>query len=59
LILLLVGASYATGCGGSFKSTSTSTSTGIPAGNYLVQVVATDQSGNSYYGVIPLDVSSN
>jgi hypothetical protein len=59
LILLLVGASYATGCGGSFTSKSTSTSTGIPAGNYLVQVVATDQNGNSYYGAIPLDVSSN
>jgi hypothetical protein len=59
LILLLVGASFATGCGGSFTSKSTSSSTGIPAGNYLVQVVATDQNGNSYYGAIPLDVSSN
>jgi hypothetical protein len=59
LILLLVGASYATGCGGSFTSKSTSASTGIPAGNYLVQVVATDQNGTSYYGAIPLDVSSN
>jgi hypothetical protein len=59
LILLLVGVSYATGCGGSFNSTSTSTSTGIPAGNYLVQVVGTDQNGNNYYGAIPLDVSSN
>jgi Bacterial Ig-like domain (group 3)/FG-GAP-like repeat len=59
LILLLVGASYATGCGGSFTSTSTTTSTGIPAGNYLVQVVAKDQNGNTYYGAIPLNVSSN
>lgn len=59
LILMLVGASYATGCGGSFTSSSRSTSTGVPAGNYLVQVVGTDQSGNSYYGVVPLDVSSN
>ena len=59
LILLLVGASYATGCGGSFTSSSRSTSTGVPAGNYLVQVIGTDQSGNSYYGVIPLDVSAN
>jgi hypothetical protein len=59
LILLLVGVSYGSGCGGSFSSTSKSTSTGIAPGNYLVQVVGTDQNGNKYYAVVPLDVSSN
>jgi hypothetical protein len=59
LILLLVGVSYASGCGGSFTSTSKSTNTGIGPGSYLVQVVGTDQNGNKYYAAIPLDVSSN
>jgi hypothetical protein len=56
---LLVGVSYASGCGGSFTSSSTTTTTGIAAGNYLVQVVGTDQNGNNYYSAIPLDVSAN
>lgn len=59
LILLLVGVSYASGCGGSFTSTSQTTSTGIAPGSYLVQVVGTDQKGNKYYAVVPLDVSKN
>jgi hypothetical protein len=59
LILLLVGVSYASGCGGSFTSTSKSTNTGIAPGSYLVQVVATDQNGNTYYAAVPLDVSAN
>jgi hypothetical protein len=59
LILLLVGVSYASGCGGSFSSSSTTTSTGIAAGSYIVQVVGTDQNGTSYYAAIPLDVSAN
>jgi hypothetical protein len=59
LILLLVGVSYASGCGGSFTSTSKSTNTGIAPGSYLVQVVATDQNGNKYYAAVPLDVSAN
>jgi large repetitive protein len=59
LILLLVGVSYASGCGGSFSSSSTTTSTGIAAGSYIVQVVGTDQHGTSYYAAIPLDVSAN
>jgi len=59
LLLLLVGVSYASGCGGSFTSSSTTTTTGIAAGNYLVQVVGTDQNGNNYYSAIPLDVSAN
>jgi len=59
LILLLVGVSYASGCGGSFTSTSKSTSSGIAPGSYLVQVVGTDQNGNKYYAAVPLDVSAN
>jgi large repetitive protein len=59
LIVLLVGASFASGCGGSFSSSSTTTSSGIAAGSYLVQVVGTDQNGVTYYAAIPLDVSSN
>jgi len=59
LILLLVGVSFASGCGGSFSSSSTTSSSGIAAGSYLVQVVGTDQNGVTYYAAIPLDVSSN
>ncbi len=59
LILVLVGVSYASGCGGSFTSTSKSISNGIAPGTYLVQVVATDQNGNKYYAAVPLDISSN
>jgi hypothetical protein len=59
LILLLVGVSYASGCGGSFTSTSKSTNTGIGQGSYLVQIVGTDQNGNKYYAAVPLDVSAN
>ena len=61
LILLLVGVSYATGCGGSFTTTvsTKSPANGLAPGNYLVQLVAADQNGNAYYAVVPLDVSSN
>jgi hypothetical protein len=59
VILLLVGVSYASGCGGSFTSTSKSTNTGIAPNSYLVQVVGTDQNGNMYYAAVPLDVSAN
>jgi hypothetical protein len=59
LILLLVGVSYGSGCGGSFTTTAKTTTTGLAAGNYLVQVIGTDQNGNTYYSVVPLDVSSN
>jgi hypothetical protein len=61
LILLLVGVSYASGCGGSFTSTSQTTSNGILPGSYLVQVVGTDNAkpANKYYAVVPLDVSAN
>jgi hypothetical protein len=53
IILLILGLSYATGCGG--KSTPVG---GLSAGSYLVQVVATDQNGAKYYAVVPLVVNS-
>ncbi len=60
LVPLLIGLSYATGCGGSFHSTSVlSTATGLQPGSYVVQVVATDQSGNNYFGQVPLSVVKN
>jgi hypothetical protein len=59
LLLLLVGFSYATGCGGSFTSQATAGTNGMAVGNYLVQVVGTDSVGNKYYAGIPLVVSSN
>lgn len=59
LILLLVGVSYASGCGGSFTTTAKSSSSGLAQGTYLLQVVGTDQNGNNYYSVVPLDVSKN
>jgi hypothetical protein len=60
LVLMTVIASYAaTGCGGSFNPTKVNTSSSVQPGNYLVQVVATDQNGNNYYAVVPLTVNSN
>jgi hypothetical protein len=61
LILLIVGVSYVSGCGGSFHSSVTSSSRGIAVNNYLVQVVATDNQtpANQFYAVVPLDVSGN
>ena len=61
LVLVFVGLSYATGCGGNgFKRPSTPTSSGgMAAGSYLVQVVATDQTNKAqYYAVVPLVVTS-
>jgi hypothetical protein len=58
LILLIVGLSFGTGCGGSFSQTGETTTTlKIAKGNYLVQVVAKDQNGVSYYAVVPLTVN--
>jgi hypothetical protein len=58
--LVALGISLAAGgCGGSFTAPKVPVITGIPAGNYLVEVVAQDSSGNSYYAVVPLDVISN
>jgi hypothetical protein len=48
----------ASGCGGSFNRPPAPTTTGIPAGNYLVQVVATDSSGNAYFAEVPLVVNA-
>jgi hypothetical protein len=60
LILLLVGVSYATGCGGSFTKTGGTTNNGgLPVGSYLVQVIATDSNGVQYYAVVPLTVNPN
>jgi hypothetical protein len=59
VLLLAAGISYATGCGGSFTYPKTPAGTGIGAGNYLVQVVGTDQNGVKYYAVVPLAVSQN
>jgi hypothetical protein len=57
-IVLALGISCAIGCGGSFTRPGTLPSNGIAPGNYLVQVIATDASGNQYYAVVPLVVSS-
>ncbi len=56
LVLLLAGVSYATGCGGSFSKPTPPVATGIGAGSYLVQVVATDTSGAKYYAEVPIVV---
>ena len=59
LILLMVGVSYTTGCGGSFTRPPPPTG-GIAPGSYLIQVVATDSTqANSakYYAVVPLVVN--
>jgi hypothetical protein len=60
LILLLVGVSYATGCGGGYTLTRQHGGGGLPTGNYLIQVVASDTSNTSdttpYYAVVPLNV---
>lgn len=59
LLLLALGISCASGCGGSFNpGTTGTTQTGIAAGSYLVQVVATDSSGNKYYAEVPLVVNA-
>jgi hypothetical protein len=59
LVLLIVGLSYASGCGGSYTKPPTQPGLGISSGTYLVQVVATDQNGAKYFTAVPLDVSSN
>jgi hypothetical protein len=59
LILLVVGVSYVTGCGGSFKGATNLPPISPPVGTYLVQVVATDNSGSPYLAVVPVVVSSN
>jgi hypothetical protein len=58
LILMLAGVSYVTSCGGSFKLPSTPAAGGIPNGNYLIQMVATDQNNANYYAVVPLCIGT-
>ncbi len=58
LVVLAWGIVAASGCGGSFNRPPTPTASGIPAGNYLVQVVATDSSGNTYFAEVPLVVNA-
>ena len=58
LAVLAWGIVSASGCGGSFNRPPTPTTSGIPAGNYLVQVVATDSSGNTYFAEVPLVVNA-
>jgi hypothetical protein len=59
LIVLMVGISFVSSCGGSFNRSTTTTSTGIAAGAYLVQVVGKDQNSVKYYAVVPLVVNSH
>jgi hypothetical protein len=60
LIVLLLGLSYATGCGGGFTPPPPPPVTGISAGTYLVQVVGntTDSTGAAIkaYAEVPLVV---
>jgi len=59
LILMLVGVSCATGCGGSFTLASTGGGGGLTAGhNYLIQVTAQGDNGADYYAVVQLDVAN-
>lgn len=58
LVLLAWGFVSVSGCGGSFNRPPPPTASGIPAGNYLVQVVATDSSGNTYFAEVPLVVNA-
>ncbi len=57
LILLIVGLSYATGCGAGFTPPKTPPGSALPAGSYYVQVVATDQNNVRYFAVVPLTVN--
>ncbi len=58
LIVLILGLSFANGCGGGFVPPTASKGTGGTAtGNYLVQVVGTDANGVKYYAVVPLTVN--
>jgi hypothetical protein len=58
LLLLGLGLSCLTACGGSFSRPTPPTTTGVTPGSYLVQVIATDGT-NTYYAVVPLVVNGN
>ena len=57
ILLLIVGLSYATGCGTGFTPPATPPGSAIDPGSYYVQVVATDQNNVQYYAVVPLTVN--
>jgi len=56
MLLLIVGIGHAIGCGGHFNPPTLPTSP-VKSGNYLVQVVATGDDGQTYYAVVPLSVN--
>ena len=57
LVLVFIGLCYTDGCGGgSFNTTQLPQSSGIPAGSYQVQVIATDANGTNYYAQLPVTV---
>jgi hypothetical protein len=58
LLLLALGLSYVTACGGSFTRPTPPPATGVTPGSYLVQVKASDGT-NSYYAIVPLVVNGN
>ena len=57
MFLLIVGLSYATGCGTGFTPPTTTGGSVLPPGSYYVQVVATDQNNVQYFAVVPLTVN--
>jgi len=57
LILLMVGLSYATGCGAGFTPPAQPPGSALSNNSYYVQVVATDQNGVQYFAVVPLTVN--
>ncbi len=59
MVVLLIGLSFATGCGESVTRASIPVTTGLSPGSYLVQVVATGSSGNSYFAEVPINVIAN
>jgi hypothetical protein len=59
LVLLAIGLSYLTACGGSFTRPTPPATQGVTPGSYLVQVTATGNDNKTYYAVIPLVVNGN
>jgi hypothetical protein len=57
ILLLVVGLSYATGCGTGYTPPTVPPGSVIPVGSYYVQVVATDQNNVQYFAVVPLTVN--
>jgi hypothetical protein len=59
LLLLGIGLSCVTACGGSFTRPTPPTNQGMTPGSYLVQVTATGNDNKPYYAVVPLVVNGN